>query len=103
MELEGLVQNGEVVVDRPDLLPEGAKVKILVETPEAAASKAPRADRMLGQGQTELAAAWAEAMAQMGVRGAPISPESLRAMIAACGFKPESNEFSRDIVHMREE
>jgi hypothetical protein len=91
MELEGLVQNGEVVVDRPDLLPEGAKVKILVETPGA------------GQGQTELAAAWAEAMAQMGVRGAPISPEDLRAMIAACGFKPEKNEFSRDIVRMREE
>jgi len=89
MELEGIVQNGEVVVDHPDLLPEGAKVKILVEHAR--------------QEQATLAAAWAQAMAQMGVRGEPIPAESLRAMIAACGFKPENNEFSRDIVQMREE
>jgi hypothetical protein len=103
MELEGLVQNGEVVVDRPDLLPEGAKVKILVETPGARVNKAALADNMRDKGKAELAAAWAQAMEQMGVRGEPISPEGLRAMVAACGFKPENNEFSRDIVSMREE
>jgi hypothetical protein len=99
MELEGMVQNGEVVVDRPDLLPEGATVKILVETSGGRLRKPAHADSML----KELPAAWAEAMAQMGVSGEPIPAEGLRAMIAACGFKPENNEFSRDIVHTREE
>ena len=32
MELEGTVQNGVVVVDHPQALPEGAKVKIVMET-----------------------------------------------------------------------
>jgi hypothetical protein len=86
MELEGTVQNGEVVVDRPELLPEGARVRILVHAPA-----------------TALRAAWAEVMAQMGIRGEPIPAEDLRAMIAACGCKPENNEFSRGIVQMREE
>ena len=40
MELDGMVRNGVVVVDRPELLPEGGKVKVLVETPDAGAGGA---------------------------------------------------------------
>jgi hypothetical protein len=32
MEFEGTVQNGVIVVDQPQVLPEGAKVKIVMET-----------------------------------------------------------------------
>jgi hypothetical protein len=33
MELEGTVQNGVIVLDRPEPLPEGTRVKIRVEEP----------------------------------------------------------------------
>ena len=44
MELEGTVQNGVVVVDNQAVLPEGARVKILIE---AAAARPTLADRLL--------------------------------------------------------
>lgn len=56
-----------------------------------------------GLHQLEIAAGWAKAMEQMGIRGKPIGAEKVQEMIAACGIKPEDNEFSRDIVEMREE
>ena len=39
----------------------------------------------------------------MNIRGEPIGAESVQAMIAACGVRPEDNTFSRGIVEMREE
>jgi hypothetical protein len=53
--------------------------------------------------QAEIAAGWAKAMEQMGIKGEPIGAEKVQAMIAACGIKPEDNEFSRSIIEMREE
>ncbi len=47
MELEGMVRNGVVVVDRPELLPEGAKVKVVVDPPDAATGKPTLAARLL--------------------------------------------------------
>jgi hypothetical protein len=44
MELEGTVQNGVIVVDSPSPLPEGARVKIVVEIQ---ARKPTLAERML--------------------------------------------------------
>jgi hypothetical protein len=40
---------------------------------------------------------------EMNIRGKPIGAESVQAMIAACGVRPEDNAFSRGIVEMREE
>jgi hypothetical protein len=65
-----------------------------------------RGARLLAQGRREKArhkAAWAQAYAQMGLSGQPVSPEQLRAMMAAEGIKPEENLFSRGIVEMRDE
>jgi hypothetical protein len=47
MELEGTVRNGVVVAERPELLPEGAKVKVLVQASEALPLKPTLAERML--------------------------------------------------------
>jgi hypothetical protein len=47
MELEGMVRNGVVVVDRPELLPEGAKVRVLVQASEALTKKPTLAGRLL--------------------------------------------------------
>ena len=45
----------------------------------------------------------AEVFKRMGIRGEPIGAENVQKMIAACGIKPEDNEFSRGIIEMREE
>jgi hypothetical protein len=70
---------------------------------ETPAERGARMIREAKQSQAQLSAGWAKAMEEMGVRGEPIGAEKLRAMIAACGFKPEDNEFSRGIIEMREE
>jgi hypothetical protein len=53
--------------------------------------------------QEQFAAGWAKALEQLGIRGKPIGAEKVQQMIAACGFKPEDNEFSRGIIEAREE
>lgn len=59
--------------------------------------------RQAEAGQAEFAAGWARAMEKLGIHGEPIGAEKLQQMIAACGVKPEDNEFSRGIIEMREE
>ena len=70
---------------------------------EAAAERGARLVREAKAGQAQLAAGWTKAMEEMGIRGEPIGAEKLREMIAACGIRPEDNEFSRGIIEMREE
>jgi hypothetical protein len=53
--------------------------------------------------QPAVTAAAAEAFAEMGITGAPVGPEKLREMMAACGIHTEENPFSREIEAMREE
>jgi hypothetical protein len=53
--------------------------------------------------QAALSAAVDRAFKKMGITGTPIGAENVQAMIAACGIKPEDNEFSRGIIEMREE
>jgi hypothetical protein len=50
-----------VIVDHPELLTEGARVKVVLEAPE-----------------TVLTKTWTAAMTEMGVRGQPISVAELR-------------------------
>jgi len=40
---------------------------------------------------------------ELGIQGKPISAEELQKRIAANGVKPENNEFSSEIIKMREE
>ena len=47
--------------------------------------------------------AFAKLFEKMGIHGEPIGAENVQKMIAACGIKPEDNEFSRGIIAMREE
>jgi hypothetical protein len=48
-------------------------------------------------------ALWRKALEEMGIRGEPVGPERLQAMMLAEGIKPEDNSFSREIIAMREE
>ena len=47
--------------------------------------------------------AFAKLSEKMGIHGEPIGAENVQKIIAACGIKPEDNEFSRGIIAMREE
>jgi hypothetical protein len=85
---------------------EVARLRQQVETPPGVETPAERGERLLREaeaGQAALSPGWAWAMEQMGIKGEPVGVEKLREMIAACGFKPENNEFSRGIIEMREE
>lgn len=70
---------------------------------ETSAERGARLHQEAVASQAEFAAGWAKAMKEMGIEGQPIGAEKLQEMIAACGFKPEDNEFSREIIAMREE
>jgi hypothetical protein len=67
---------------------------------------ADRGARLLAEAkrdQRQIQDALARVFDQMGIRGAPVSPEELRAMMAADGIKAEDNLFSRGITEMRDE
>ncbi|MEK7833927.1 MAG: hypothetical protein AAB401_22760 [Acidobacteriota bacterium] len=70
-------------------------------------ASAERGRRMLERAslnQERIAAGWAAAMREMGIpRMEPVSAEKLQEMMIAEGIDPESNEFSRGIIEMREE
>jgi hypothetical protein len=81
------------------------RLRQLLEKPleETPAQRGARMLREADANQAEIAAGWARAMEQMGISGEPVGHEKLRAMIEECGIKPEDNEFSREIIAMREE
>jgi hypothetical protein len=70
---------------------------------ETRAERGARLRREAELGQAAFEAGWNTAMEKIGVHGVPIGVQGLREMIAACGFKPEDNAFSRGIIEMREE
>jgi hypothetical protein len=53
--------------------------------------------------QATISGVAARVFAALGITGRPIGAEKVQEMIAACGVKPEDNEFSRGILKMREE
>jgi len=55
------------------------------------------------EGQAEFVAGWRECMEELGVQGKPVDARELREMLLQEGIHPENNEFSRDIIAMREE
>ncbi len=75
-------------------------------------TREPRAETPAERGarmrlEAELEAPAIEALAkrvfeQMGITGEFIGVEKLREMMAARGIKPEDNEFSRELIAMRE-
>ena len=67
---------------------------------------AERGAQLLRQAQTNqatISAAIAQAFAEMGITGEPIGAEKVQEMMRACGMQPDANEFSQDIIAMREE
>jgi hypothetical protein len=64
------------------------------------------AEEILRQGKNDqpiLAAGFKKLMKQLGIKGKPIGAEKLKERMLAEGFDPESNDFSRGIIEMREE
>lgn len=85
---------------------EVAALRQLLERQPVSETPAERGARLLREAranQAGISAAVAKAFAEMGITGTPIGAENVQKMVAACGFKPEDNEFSRGIIAMREE
>jgi hypothetical protein len=64
------------------------------------------AEEILRQGKKDqpiLAAGFKKLLKQLGIKSKPIGAEELQKRMLAEGFDPESNEFSRGIIEMREE
>ena len=64
------------------------------------------AEEILRQGRKDqpiLAAGFRKLLKQLGIKDKPIGAKKLKERMLAEGFDPESNEFSRGIVEMREE
>ena len=55
------------------------------------------------EGQAEFVTGWREFLEELGVQGKPLGARQLREMLLQEGINPENNEFSRDIIAMREE
>lgn len=70
---------------------------------ESAAERGARLWREAELKGAQIAAATDAAFAEMGISGEPVGAEKLQAMMIADGVNPESNEFSRGIIEMREE
>lgn len=70
---------------------------------ESAAERGARLWREAELNGVQIAAATAAAFAEMGISGEPVGAEKLQALMIADGVNPESNEFSRGIIEMREE
>jgi hypothetical protein len=72
-------------------------------TTDEAANSGARLLREAKANQAAFSAGVAKAFAEMGITGEPVGAEKLREMMLACGIDPEDNEFSREIIAMREE
>jgi hypothetical protein len=53
--------------------------------------------------QAEFAAGFRKFLKELGIRGKPIGAKKLRERMLQAGFDPESKQFSRGIIEMREE
>lgn len=53
--------------------------------------------------QPLISAAVEKAFQEMGITGPPVGHEKLQKMMEECGIRPENNEFSREIIAMRDE
>jgi hypothetical protein len=60
-------------------------------------------ERWSKEDQAALAAGFDKFLKQLGIRGKPIGAKKLQERLLKRGFDPNTNEFSREIIAMREE
>lgn len=86
----------------PIALAEGTQVELTLTTP----SKEPRGARLIrdaAEVHAAVVASSAKFLESLGILGEPISVKGLRERMVAEGVHPHGNEFSREIIAMREE
>lgn len=88
--------------------PEGTQLKARLdrESSSQQPTEEPRGARLIREAARSHAAVEAGSesfLESLGIRGEPIGAKALRERLIAEGVNPESNEFSREIIAMREE
>ena len=87
----------------PTGLPAAPPTKPLADNPEALARLGAELLRRAEESQPALAAAWDDLMARWGIHGTPVGVARLRELIRRdAGGKPVDNEFSRELIALRE-
>ena len=85
-------------IDRQDdAAPAGAESKLDEE------SLGEELIRQAREGHADFVAGWGKFMKELGIQGKPIGARKLREMLLQAGINPNDNEFSREIIAMREE
>lgn len=94
--------HGVFLPQEPVALAEGAQVELTLTMPP----KELRGTRLIREATESHAAVVANSerlLESLGIRGEPIGAKALRERLIAEGVHPNSNEFSREIIAMREE
>ena len=66
-------------------------------------SRGARLIREAAESHNDVAAGWQKLLENLGIQGQPIGAKKQREVLLANGINPDDNEFSRDIIAMREE
>lgn len=66
-------------------------------------SRGARLIREAAKSHADIVAGWKAFLRNLGVQGQPIGAKKLRELLLEGGINPQDNEFSRDIIAMREE
>ena len=66
-------------------------------------SRGARLIREAAESHADIVAGWKKLMENLGIQGQPIGAKKLRELLLASGINPDDNEFSRDLIAMREE
>jgi predicted DNA-binding antitoxin AbrB/MazE fold protein len=101
--IEATYEDGVLKPVRPLPLKEHDKVAVTIETVASKESRGERLIREAREGHAQFAAGWRKFMEDLGIQGQPIGAKKLRAMLLEAGINPDENEFSREIIAMREE
>jgi hypothetical protein len=100
--LETLEQRLAALEHEVSLLKAGLSRRLSVHDP-ATESVGARLIREAEESRADVVAAWSKLMEDLRIQGQPMGAKQLRDMLLQQGFNPEANEFSREIIAMREE
>jgi predicted DNA-binding antitoxin AbrB/MazE fold protein len=90
----------------PIALVEGTQVELTLRMPPEQPTEESRGARLLreaAQSHAAVVAGSGRFLESLGIRGEPTGAKALRERMIAEGIHPEGNEFSREIIAMREE
>jgi predicted DNA-binding antitoxin AbrB/MazE fold protein len=108
--VEAVYEDGVLKPSQPLPLGDKERVRITLhgeadvqQAPPVVESRGARLIREARQGHADFVAGWRTFIQELGIQGNPIGAKQLRELLLKSGINPDDNEFSREIIAMREE